>query len=47
MEKDKIYIYEGKELIYKELINDDGWYYLFEDELSNIISVSCKDFNNQ
>lgn len=47
MEKEKIYIYEGKELIYKELINDNGWYYSFQDESSDIILVSCTDFNNQ
>ena len=46
MEKEKKYIYNGQELIFKELINDNGWFYHFENESSNSVLVSCKDFHN-
>lgn len=46
MEKDKKYIYEGQQLTFKELINDNGWFYKFEDESLKSVLVSCKDFHN-
>lgn len=46
MEKDKKYIYKSQELTYKELINENGWFYQFQDESLNSVLISCKDFNN-
>lgn len=47
MEKEKKYIYDGQELTFKELVNDNGWYYLFQNQSLNIVLILCRDFHNQ
>lgn len=46
MEKDKTYIYKEQELIFIELINNNGWFYRFQNKSLNPVLVLCKDFYN-